>query len=70
MKTKPDTVLQHLQALADMVHDSEEIEMNRKEARLYMSQESYEELTEEVGHELDMVGGIRIMVTEEELDHG
>lgn len=68
-KKPKESVLEQLEALADFIHDNEDYADKIPNMRLYMSKKVHDELTKEVGHSVDMVGGVRIEVTEEELDY-
>ena len=66
---KDELILEQLQSLADFIHDNEEYEDKVRDMRLYMSPVVYGELVKEVGYPIDIVGGVRIEVTDEELDY-
>jgi predicted fused transcriptional regulator/phosphomethylpyrimidine kinase len=61
-----ETILEQLEAMADFIHDNEEYKDKIPEMRLNMSKRVHDELTKEVGHAVDVVGGVRIEVIEEE----
>lgn len=68
-KAEKEGLLAQLKSLADFVKHSEDYEdVSHKDMRLYMTKQAYDELTEECGHEVDMVGGIRLEPTDEELE--
>ena len=68
-KAEKEGLLAQLTSLADFVKHAEEYEDTcHRDMRLYMTKQAYEELTKECGHEVDIVGGIRLEPTEEELE--
>lgn len=72
MTRKKETVLAQLEALSDFIRDNDDYAEIRKKGdlRLYMNKKVHDELTKECGHPVDIVKGVRLEVTEEELDHG
>ena len=68
-KAEKEGILSQLTSLADFAKDSNEYEgLDRKDIRLSVTKEVYDELTKECGHEVDMVGGIRLQLTEDDTE--
>ena len=64
--TEKETIVEALESLADFVKDSAEYPEDHKGYRVFMAPALYEALVEEVGHEVNMIRGIRVQVTKPE----